>query len=78
MLLSCYNILFVGYVENIIWKDEISSIKTEVAKLVSSGINKIIVLGHGGVDLDQKIAAEVPDVDIVIGGHTHTFLYTGA
>lgn len=27
--------------------------------------------------MDQEIAESCPDVDVVIGGHSHTFLYTG-
>ena len=27
--------------------------------------------------LDIKLAAEVDEVDVVVGGHTHTFLYSG-
>ncbi|PNF40457.1 hypothetical protein B7P43_G14344 [Cryptotermes secundus] len=28
--------------------------------------------------MDQKIAAGVPDIDAVVGGHTNTFLYSGS
>ena len=41
------------------------------------GINKFIALGHSGIEVDIEIAKSVPDIDIVIGGHTNTFLYTG-
>ena len=27
--------------------------------------------------MDKKIAQKVPDVDVVVGGHTNTFLYNG-
>ena len=42
----------------------------------NQGINKIIALGHAGIQMD-KIVAGIDDVDIAIGGHTHTFLYNG-
>ena len=45
--------------------------------LKRSGINIIIALGHAGIEIDKKIAKEVDDIDIVIGGHTNTFLYSG-
>lgn len=32
-------------------------------------------MGHSGYDKDMEIAAKCPDVDLVIGGHTNTFLY---
>lgn len=50
--------------------------RTEVQKLTSQGINKIIALGHAGFEVDKRVA-EIADVDIVVGGHTNTFLYTG-
>ena len=62
---------------NLKFYDEIESIREEVAKLKQEKINKIIALGHSGIDTDIKIAREVADVDIVIGGHTNTFMYTG-
>lgn len=37
----------------------------------------IIALGHSGYEADQNIAKEVPLVDLVIGGHTNTFLWNG-
>lgn len=40
-------------------------------------MNIIIGLGHSGITMDQKIAAECPLIDLIIGGHSHTFLYTG-
>lgn len=46
-------------------------------KLTAMGVNKIIALGHSGFTVDQNIARKVKGVDVVIGGHTNTFLYTG-
>ncbi|KAL4216528.1 5'-nucleotidase [Mactra antiquata] len=57
--------------------DEVECIKTEVNALKSQGINKIIALGHSGFLTDQEVAA-IDDVDLVVGGHTNTFLYNGA
>ena len=37
----------------------------------------LIALGHAGFDVDKQIAEKVPDIDVVVGGHTNTFLYTG-
>nr|XP_057946130.1 5'-nucleotidase [Doryrhamphus excisus] len=59
------------------FEDEVESLQAEVDKLQTLGYNKIIALGHSGFDVDQKIAKQVRGVDVVIGGHTNTFLYTG-
>ncbi|XP_062131826.1 protein 5NUC-like [Drosophila sulfurigaster albostrigata] len=58
--------------------DEIDCINSEAKKLVEQGVNIIIALGHSGYSRDQEIAKKCPEVDLVIGGHSHTFLYTGA
>ncbi|XP_054266857.1 protein 5NUC-like [Macrosteles quadrilineatus] len=57
--------------------DEMSSIRKEVSKLKDEGVNVIIALSHSGYDVDLKIAKLVEDIDVIVGGHTHTFLYSG-
>ncbi|XP_026164026.1 5'-nucleotidase [Mastacembelus armatus] len=59
------------------FEDEVTSLQLQVDKLQTLGINKIIALGHSGFTIDQIIARKVRGVDVVIGGHTNTFLYTG-
>jgi 5'-nucleotidase len=42
------------------------------------GVNIIIVLSHCGLDVDREIAQYGgTDIDIIVGGHTHTFLFSG-
>ncbi|KAF5296487.1 hypothetical protein FQR65_LT01476 [Abscondita terminalis] len=60
--------------ENVIFYDEIESVRNESERLAQDGIDVIIALGHSGYEVDQKIAKEVPLVDAVVGGHTNTFL----
>lgn len=59
---------------DIIFQDEIEALKAQVAELEGQGVDKIIALTHVGYTLDQKIAAEVPGIDAVVGGHSHTYL----
>ena len=63
--------------KDIIFNDEVESVKTEARRLTSQGVKIIIALGHSGFEKDQEIARQVPEVDVVVGGHTNTFLYTG-
>ncbi|XP_060553664.1 5'-nucleotidase-like [Ruditapes philippinarum] len=56
--------------------DVITAVQDEVAILKSQGINKIIALGHALINMDKQVAA-IDGVDLVIGGHTNTFLYNG-
>lgn len=57
--------------------EEVSTLQPIVDKLKTLGVNKIIALGHSGIAVDRLIARKVRGVDVVIGGHTNTFLYTG-
>lgn len=59
-------------------KDESESVRKEAAKLKSQGVDIIIVLSHCGFDVDKIIAEKGgPDISVIVGGHSHTFLYTG-
>jgi 5'-nucleotidase / UDP-sugar diphosphatase len=42
--------------------------------LTEAGVNKIILLSHVGLSVDQQIAAAVSGVDLIVGGHSHTLL----
>lgn len=42
---------------------------SEAARLKAEGISIIIALGHSGLDRDKQIAAQCPEIDLVIGGH---------
>lgn len=57
--------------------DELQSVKAEVAKLKDSGVEFIIALGHSGLDMDRRVAREVDGVDAVVGGHSHSYLFSG-
>ena len=41
------------------------------------GVNILIAVGHSGYESDQRIAQDCPDIDVVVGGHSHTFLFSG-
>jgi len=53
-----------------------ASVRAEVNRLKKQGVNKIVALGHAGFTVDQQVA-EMDGIDVVVGGHTDTFLYTG-
>lgn len=57
--------------------DEVESLKKETKKLLENDVHIIICLSHSGIEKDKVIAKEVEDIDIIIGGHSHTFLYSG-
>ena len=56
------------------FSDPTAAVQSEVDKLTSMGVNKIIVLSHSGYGVDIKVAAQTTGVDIIVGGHTNTYL----
>ncbi|KAH8309369.1 hypothetical protein KR059_008756 [Drosophila kikkawai] len=62
---------------NIIFQNEIPAINKAARKLTELGVNIIIALGHSGYKKDIEIAKMCPEVDVVVGGQSHTFLFTG-
>jgi 5'-nucleotidase/UDP-sugar diphosphatase len=59
---------------NVIFQDDIESLKAGVEALTEEGVDKIIALTHSGYGRDLIYAAEVPGLDAVVGGHSHTLL----
>ena len=59
---------------NVIFQDDIDSLKADVQELTDQGVNKIIALTHVGYLRDQDFAKEVPGLDAIVGGHSHTLL----
>jgi 2',3'-cyclic-nucleotide 2'-phosphodiesterase (5'-nucleotidase family) len=46
-------------------------------KSISKEADIIILLSHLGIEADERIALEFPDIDVILGGHTHHFLEKG-
>ncbi len=60
--------------DNIIFTDPSEAVQGEVDKLTADGVNKIIVLSHSGYKVDQMVAANTTGVDVIVGGHSNTYL----
>ncbi len=61
--------------------DLINITQEQVDILTAEGVDKIILLTHIGYGADLEVAQGVSGVDVVVGGHTNTFLsntYSGA
>jgi 5'-nucleotidase len=56
------------------FEDEALTARRCVAELEARGVDKIILLTHVGLERDMQLAARVPGVDLIVGGHSHTLL----
>ncbi|MCX6551379.1 MAG: bifunctional UDP-sugar hydrolase/5'-nucleotidase [Acidobacteria bacterium] len=56
--------------------DEIKT-ATGVVETLRKQADVVILLSHCGEDMDQRLAAEVPGIDVIVGGHSHTRLPVG-
>ena len=74
-----FSFIISGNTGNLIFKDIITSVRQAVSEIRAndSSVNILIAVGHAGFTIDKKIAKLVDGIDIVVGGHTNTFLYTG-
>ena len=73
-----YRSVYASYnIEKIQFFDEIESVKQVAKELHDQGVQIIIATGHAGYEIDVKMAEEIEELDLVVGGHSHTFLFTG-
>ena len=59
---------------NVTFSDPAEALEREVARLTAEGIDKIVVLSHSGYAVDLRVAASVSGIDVIVGGHSHTYL----
>ena len=52
----------------------IPAVQNEVNKLKNQGIDILIALTHIGIEEDKKLAKAIPELDIIVGAHSHTLL----
>ncbi len=55
---------------------EIASARETVAALRGKA-DIIVLLSHAGEEMDQRLAADVPEIDVIVGGHSHTRIPSG-
>ena len=54
--------------------DELKTAQQEIDQLKQQGVNRIILQTHVGYSLDKNLAQQLTDVDVIIGGDSHTLL----
>lgn len=60
--------------DNVTFVNPIPAVRQEVERLTAAGVTRIVVLSHSGFLVDRMVAARVDGVDVIVGGHSNTFL----
>ena len=60
------------------FRDARTTLEQYVAELEAQGIRHIIAVTHLGLERDRELARSVSGVDVIVGGHTHTYLGPGS
>jgi 5'-nucleotidase/UDP-sugar diphosphatase len=68
-------VLSMGETGDMQFLDQHERARRMVDELKGQGADVIVALSHSGVDEDRGLAREVPGIDIVVGGHSHTALF---
>lgn len=58
------------HIAGLVLEPPASAARRVAAELRGRGCDLVILLSHCGHDVDQEIARAVPDLDVIIGGHT--------
>lgn len=56
------------------FSDEVASAQKAIDQLKAQGVQRIVLLSHVGYTFDKLIASQLTDVDVIIGGDSHTLL----
>jgi len=54
--------------------DPIETAKELVETLSSRGIDLFVAVTHMGIGMDRRLAEAVPEIDLIVGGHSHTYM----
>ncbi len=59
-------------VEGVEFRDPVPILSELIPRLRRQGVDFVILLTHIGLDEDKKLADAVPDIDLILGSHSHT------
>lgn len=58
--------------------DPAAALRDAVQELERQGVRHIVALTHLGLPADRRLARSVDGVDVIVGGHTHSYLGPGS
>ncbi len=57
--------------------DHFNLTRALVAKMKAQNAHLVVILSHLGLDEDRRLAEAIPDIDLIIGAHSHNYLPNG-
>jgi 5'-nucleotidase len=57
-----------------VFEDEVTAAQRTIDQLKAQGVKHIVMMSHIGYEGDLAIAPQLTDIDVIIGGDSHTFL----
>ncbi|KAF9133782.1 hypothetical protein BGW39_008959 [Mortierella sp. 14UC] len=78
-------VAIIGYITNttgdisnagssVSFSDPIPAVQKYVDELEAKGIKRILALSHNGYGPDMELAAKTHGIDLIVGGHSHSYL----
>lgn len=71
---ALYSLSLPSNLEGIYVEDPVKTARHLTDSLRNEGVEFIVAVTHQGVGEDIDLAREVPDIDLIIGGHSHTYM----
>jgi 5'-nucleotidase/UDP-sugar diphosphatase len=68
-------ILAMGDSGDMQFLDQHETARQMIDELKGQGADVIVAISHSGVGEDRELAQEVPGMDVIVGGHSHTVLF---
>lgn len=60
--------------EGVVYEDPIRVSNEVAAGLKEKGCDLVVCLSHLGVQMDRNLVAKTRNIDVILGGHSHTFM----
>lgn len=60
--------------EGVVYEDPVRVSNEVAALLKEKGCDLVICLSHLGIQMDKKLVGKTRNIDVILGGHSHTFM----
>lgn len=60
--------------EGVVYEDPIEVSNKVAALLKAKGCDLVLCLSHLGIQMDERLVAKTRNIDVILGGHSHTFM----